>query len=453
MKQHLLFVEDDATLRSVLERELQGYGYEVSAHGTGEAALECARDTRFDLALLDLRLPGISGLELLEAVQKLQPGLPVVFLSGHGTLPDAVRAMRAGAYDFLVKPTPLDQLELTLQRALEYGRLLRQNRLLRTLAAREVGAEILGESPPIRTLRASIGRVAASEANVLVLGENGTGKELVARAIHDASPRCEGAFVVVNCGAIPAELFESELFGHRRGAFTGADRKRLGLIELAEGGTLFFDEIGELPMALQPALLRAVQFGEFRPVGAERSQSADVRIVAATNRDPAEAIGEKLFREDLYHRISTLSLVVPPLRERGDDTRLLALQFLERHNAAVPEPDLKRFSGAALERLAQQPWTGNVRELENVVVRLVTLVDGALIEPADVDRNVQRLQPVSATQLATLDLETLERSAVVQALQRHAGHRVQAAAELGVATKTLYNKIHQHGIGPEEWGG
>ncbi len=389
MTKRILIVEDDDTLRGVLEREIAAFGYQTHAHPSAESALAFARDQAVDVGLFDLRLPGMSGLELLEAVHAFAPGLPVVFLTGHGSLPDAVQVMRAGAYDFLIKPAPLDELERTLQRAIEYGHLRRQNRLLRTLVDREATSEILGESAVMHELRESIARIGASEANVLVSGENGTGKELVARAIHGASPRGGSTFVVVNCGAIPAELFESELFGHRRGAFTGADRKRLGLIELAEGGTLFLDEIGELPLALQPALLRAVQFGEYRPVGAERTETADVRVLAATNRDLTEAIALNEFREDLYHRISTLTVAVPPLRERHGDVQLLAQRFLDRHNATSTATP-RRFTDEALAGLAAQDWSGNVRELENVVVRLVTLVDGDSIGGADVDRHVRR---------------------------------------------------------------
>ncbi len=451
MRTRVLIVEDDNALRSVLEREVRAFGHATVGHATGEDALAFVRDNKVDLGLFDLKLPGMSGLELLEAIQEIVPGLPVVFLTGHGTVPDAVRAMRAGAHDFLVKPAPLDELEMTLQRALEYGRLRRENQLLRTLLDRDVASEILGQSPEVHELVRLIRKVAASEANVLISGENGTGKELVARAIHEASPRSASSFIVVNCGAIPADLFESELFGHRKGAFTGADRKRLGLIELAEGGTLFLDEVGELPLQLQPALLRAVQFGEFRPVGGERTEKADVRVLAATNRDLEDAIGQKEFREDLYHRLSTLKVEVPPLRAREGDAPYLAQKFLDRQNERSGTEAPKQFSPAALARLADHEWTGNVRELENVVVRLVTLVEGSTIEADDVDRHVKSVESRPRSTLETLDLQTLERSAVVQALRAHSGHREKAAADLGVAVKTLYNKIRQHGIGPREW--
>ena len=451
MRKRILFVEDDDTFGAVLEREMSGFGHEVTRFATGEDALRFVRENRVDVALLDLKLPGMSGQELLERIREIAPGLPVVFLTGHGALQDAVTAMRAGAYDFLKKPVSLDDLELTLKRAVEHGNLVRQNRLLRSLVDREFASEIVGECAAINALRASIPRIAASDANVLVFGENGTGKELVARAIHDASPRRRGAFVVVNCGAIPTELFESELFGHRRGAFTGADRKRLGLVELAEGGTLFLDEVGELPLEVQPALLRFLQFGEFRAVGAERNEVADVRVVSATNRDLAKAVEQGEFREDLYHRLSTLGLAVPPLRERGRDLLGLAQLFLQRFNDRLPPDAALRFSAGALERLTKHPWAGNVRELENVIVRLVTLADGPVIDADDVERHLFPVGTRQTRETGALDLESVERAAVLRALRRHAGHRERAAAELGIATKTLYNKIQHHGISAGDW--
>jgi len=450
----LLFVEDDDTFRGVLTRELEGLGFVVTARADAEGALAFAAENTIDLALLDLRLGGSNGIDLLGSLKEIVSDVPVLFLTGQGSMSDAVEAMRAGAFDFLVKPTPLDELELVLARALEHGRLLRQNQRLKGLEGRDEPKHLFGESPSMRALRDSIPRIAQSDASVLIQGENGTGKELVARAIHQSSPRSEEAFVVVNCGAIPAELFESELFGHARGAFTGADRRRLGLLALAEEGTLFLDEIGELPMSLQPALLRALQFGEYRPVGQERNEQADVRFLAATNRDLEDAVEAGEFREDLYHRIATLVVSVPPLRERGRDVEQLAERFLTLYNEHVDAEHRKRMSPAALERLLTHPWSGNVRELENVVTRAVTLVEGPLIELQDVERHLRPARRAHARidlGLPNLDLSTLERAAIVQALQKHGGHRARAAAELGLASKTLYNKIRNHGIAPNEW--
>ena len=448
----LMFVDDDDTFRSVLERELTAFGYVVTACPEAASALEHLRTERVDVALIDLRMPGMDGLELLDAIRELSPRLPVVILTGHGSFPHAVKAMRSGAFDFIAKPAPLDELEIALQRATEHGGLVRQNQRLRQLIARDVAVDILGESEAIGELRQSIGLMGRSSANVLIRGESGSGKELVARALHDASTRMDGAFVVVNCAAIPHELFESELFGHERGAFTGAHQKRPGLVELAESGTLFLDEIGELPANLQPALLRVIQFGEYRPVGSDRTERADVRFISATNRNLEEAVREGDFREDLFHRIATLGLEVPPLRDRGNDVQVLSKSLLLVQNQMLPAPEQKRFTDDALSCLQAHRWTGNVRELENVIVRLVTLVPGSGINAQDVERQLQPFQSSQpSADLATLDLESLERSAVLQALRRHHGVRGKAAAELGVATKTLYNKIKHHGIQPDEW--
>ena len=452
MKPRLLFVDDDDTFRSVLGRELTAFGYVVTECAEGESALESLRNDRMDVALIDLRLPGMDGLELLAAIREISPRLPVIVLTGHGSFSHAVSAIHQGAFDFIAKPAPLDELELALERAVEHGGLRRQNQRLRQLISRDVAPDILGESPVIDELRNSIALMGRSPANVLISGESGSGKELVARALHEASPRRRGAFVVVNCGAIPHGLFESELFGHQRGAFTGADQKRPGLVDLAEAGTLFLDEVGELPGDLQSALLRVVQFGEYRPVGSDRVERADVRFIAATNRDLEEAVRTGGFREDLYHRIATLALEVPPLRDRGEDIQVLSVALLAQQNEMLPPDGQKTFTSAALERLQAERWTGNVRELENVIVRLVTLVPGPEIGPDDVERHVRSFQgSASSTELATLDLQSLERAAVIQALHRHQGSRAQVAAELGVATKTLYNKIKQHGIERAEW--
>jgi len=452
MKPQLLFVDDDDTFRAVLTRELEGFGYEVCPCADASAALERLRKERLDVALVDLRLPGADGLELLASMRELAPRLPVILLTGHGSFPEAVRAMRQGAFDFLAKPAPLDELELALQRATEHGGLRRQNQRLRQLMARDVAPRILGESAAIGELRSAIRLMGQSCANVLVRGESGTGKELVARALHEASPRRDGAFVVVNCAAIPTELFESELFGHKRGAFTGAHLERPGLVELAEAGTLFLDEIGDLPGSLQPALLRLIQFGEYRPVGSDRTEKADVRFISATNRKLEESVRAGEFREDLIHRIATLGLEVPPLRERGGDVRLLSQAMLARQNEGLPRAQHKRFSEGALDRLQAEPWPGNVRELENVIVRLVTLVETDEIGAGDVERQVAPFRgSAGLPPLETLNLDRLERAAVTQALRKHQGNRARVARELGVATKTLYNKIKQHGISPGEW--
>jgi len=446
----ILFVDDDRTLREVLKRELEDFGLLVSAFAEPQAALQHAASHPMDVALIDLRLPGMDGLELLERLRAIDEALPVVMLTGHGAIREAVEAMRRGAHDFLTKPVSLEALERTLARALGQRDLLQENRRLRRLTDTDEGApQILGDAQPTRALRELIARVAPSDAGVLVLGESGTGKELVARAIHAQSPRAERPFVVVHCGAIPENLIESELFGHERGAFTGAERKRTGLFEAAHGGTLFLDELGELPLAVQPVLLRALQFGEVRAVGGNRVQIVDVRAISATNRDLLAEVEKKAFREDLYYRLSTLVIDVPPLRARRGDVALLARTFLQREVAKLGRT--LAFEPAALEALARLDWPGNVRELENAIVRLATLSVRPTIDAADVERLVvtRRRPAANGGALPTLDIEELERLAVHAALEKHAGNKRAAAAELGVSPKTLYSKLAKYaGSGP-----
>jgi DNA-binding NtrC family response regulator len=446
----LLFVDDDNALREVLKRELEDFGYTVTAFPEPFAALEHLGRETADVALIDLRLPGIDGLELLRRLRALDETLPVVMLTGHGAVREAVEAMRHGAHDFLTKPVSLEQLERVLERATQARDLLQENRRLRRLAGADGGAgasEILGDSAEIGTVRELLARIGPSDAPVLVTGESGTGKELVARALHAASPRAAKPFVVVHCGAIPENLIESELFGHERGAFTGADRKRSGLFEAAHGGSLFLDELGELPLAVQPVLLRALQFGEVRTVGGNRVQRVDVRVIAATHRDLLGEVEEKRFREDLYYRLSTLVIEVPPLRKRRGDVRQLARIFLDREAAKLGRA--LEFAPAALEALSALDWPGNVRELENAVTRLATLVPGPAISGEDVERlvTVRRRPAASHGPLPTLDIEELERLAVHAALEKHVGNKRAAAAELGVSPKTLYSKLAKYSAG------
>ena len=444
----VLFVDDDPTLREVLRRELEGFGCTVAAFSTPHAALEHIAREPADVALIDLRLPEMDGLELLRRLREADGTLPVVLLTGHGAVREAVEAMRLGAHDFLTKPIPLEALERTLRRACNERDLLQENRRLRRLTDTDSagGAEILGTSAPVQALRALIARVAPSAAHVLVQGESGTGKELVARAIHAGSPRAPQPFVIVHCGAIPENLVESELFGHERGAFTGADRRRSGLFEAAHGGTLFLDELGELPLTVQPVLLRALQFGEVRAVGGNRVQQVDVRVVAATHRDLLAEVGAGRFREDLYYRLAPLVVEVPPLRVRDGDVQLLARVLLERESAKLGRR--LTLEPAALAALARLDWPGNVRELENAITRLATLGGGPTLTATDVERLVVTRQRSATGPLPTLDIEELERLAVFSALEKHAGNKRAAAAELGVSPKTLYSKLARY-TGPQ----
>jgi DNA-binding NtrC family response regulator len=440
-RRRVLFVDDDPTFRRVMAREIEGFGYEAEVVGSAEDALASLARRRPDVAVFDLRLPGEDGLDLLRRVQDTEPDLPVLMLTGHGGVPEAVQAMRLGAYDFLTKPVSLDVMESALARALERRDLVAENRRLRRLAAGEESRTgILGDAPVTVALRGLVERIAASAASVLVLGEHGTGKELVARAVHELSARAGRPFVAVNMGAIPEALIESELFGHARGAFTGAGQPRVGLFEAAHGGTLFLDEIAELPLSMQPVLLRVLQSGELRPIGGTETIEVDVRVVAATNRDLQAEVAAGRFREDLYYRIATLVVEVPPLRLRCADIVVLATQFLEEERRKGDAP--LGFAVDALDALAQHAWPGNVRELQNAVARLAVLTDSPEIQRADVEAHVfARASASRGGALPTLDLGELEELAVRAALARHAGNKRAAAAELGVALKTLYNKL------------
>ena len=444
MKPAILFVDDDDSLRRVLSRELTHAGFEVRSFASSDGVLDSLREHGADAALVDLRLPGMGGLELLTKIREVDESAQVVVLTGHGAVPEAVEAMRRGANDFLSKPIQLDVLEQVLRRAVEKRALLDDNaRLRRAAESAQPAGGLLGASPAMQRLQRDIERVAASTSNVLLQGENGVGKELTARRIHALGARAAAPFVVVNCGAIPQSLIESELFGHERGAFSGADRRRIGLFEAAHGGTLLLDEIGELARNVQPTLLRALQFGEVRPVGSERTKTVDVRVIASTHRDLSQAIVTGDFREDLYYRVSTLVVEIPPLRARREDIPLLVERFLARATARAGRR--LTLTPSALRVLEEYEWPGNVRELENVVERIAVMSEGETADAAEVERFVGR-RGAARGELPSLNIETLERLAIVAALKRFSGDKRAASAELGIALKTLYNKLDRYNL-------
>ena len=440
----VMLVEDDESLRHVLSRELGRMGFEVLTHSTGQGAAEQIAAFDPDTLLLDMNLPDVAGLEVLAQVTRHDSRLPVIVFTGHGTVETAVQAMQAGAFDFLTKPVALDVLEHTLRRAIQHTQLQQDNDRLRRAAAHTAGGALAipVKSEPAARLEQRVARIAVSNESVLIYGESGTGKELVARRLHAGSSRHKQPFVVVHCGAIPQQLVESELFGHVKGAFSGADHKRPGMFEAADGGTLFLDEIGELPIEVQPALLRALQFGEIRPVGSDHVRHVDVRFLAATHRDLRLEVKEGRFREDLFYRLAVLELKVPALRDRGDDIEPLAQAFLRREAARSGRP--MHFEAAALARLCNYSWPGNVRELENAIVRIGVLADGPGITTQDIDEIVfvARAPDAERKELPSLDLHTLEQQAIDAALQQCDGNKTRAAALLGVALKTLYNKLN-----------
>jgi two-component system nitrogen regulation response regulator NtrX len=386
----ILVVDDERGILAALKGILEDEGYRPVLVEDGESGLKRLREQPVDLVLLDIWLPGRDGVAILQEIGREWPGVPVIMMSGHGTIETAVRTTKLGAYDFIEKPLSLEKTLLVLRHALEERRLARENDAL--LRQAEERLEIVGANPAIVELRAQIARAAAGAGRVLVTGEHGTGKELVARAIHAQSPRRARPFVEINCAALPGELVESELFGHEKGAFTGAVDRRRGRFEQADGGTLFFDEIGDMGPRTQGALLRVLEGGSFERVGGSEPVRVDVRVIAATNRRLDELIAAGRFREDLYYRLAVVTLHVPPLRERRDDVPRLAEYFLAGFCAAAGQRP-KHFSPAALETLAAHPWPGNVRELRNCVERLVIMVPGDAIDAADLALPAPRSAP------------------------------------------------------------
>ena len=457
----LLLVEDKNELRAMLRKALERAGYAVEEAPDGTAAIQKIRARRYLLVITDLKLPGASGLDVLRATKNADATIPVLLLTAFGSVEEAVTAMKEGAFDFLQKPVDLDHLKLLVQRAARQQELLRENLLLREeYSARYGFPRIVGEHASIREVSQQIQRVAGTDSTVLLLGESGTGKELFARAVHHLSPRREQPFVVLNCAAIPEGLVENELFGHEKGAFTGAGARKIGKMDLAHRGTLFLDEIGELPLAIQAKLLRVLEERRFERVGGTQSIEVDVRIVVATNRDLRRLIEEKLFREDLYFRISAVPLTIPPLRERGNDVLLLAQSFLERFSREFAKPGLE-LSTEASERLAGYRWPGNVRELQNTLERAVILADGLSIHadglqlPAtrpDAESLPGGMLPASFSWEGSLEEITgravahVERVVLESALRECKWNKTRAAEKLGVSPKTLLAKLRAVGL-------
>lgn len=449
-KLRVLFVDDEAPIREIMKIELPRMGHEVTICEDGHAALKALEKQTFDAALVDLRMPGLSGWDVIEHIKKVSPETEVVISTGHGDLEAAIQALRLGAYDFLPKPCKLFEISAVLKRIAEKRTLTNKNIALETrLKAVEGSPDLIGRTPGMMRVKRLIEKIAPTDSSVLILGETGTGKELVARRIHDLSQRASMPFVAVNCGALPENLVESELFGHRKGAFTGADAPRKGLLEVANGGTLFLDELGELDKTMQVKMLRFLESGEVRRVGENEAFHVDVRIICATNRDLSEMVEQGTFREDLFFRVNTFETHLPPLRERKDDIPELAQALIARHlkRREAPEGIL---APATLEVLKQHEWTGNIRELANALEHAVILSDGKSIQPEDLPdgigatiqhRSMPESVPMTLNQPGRT-LREIEMDVIYQALDRHQGDKPKAAAELGIALKTLYNKLN-----------
>jgi DNA-binding NtrC family response regulator len=440
-----MVADDEKNLRELLVRELTRKGHAAVGVADGQAALDQLREEAADVLLLDMKMPRMEGIEVLRALQQHAEAPQVIVMTGFQEVSTAVEAMKLGAYDYLTKPARIEELDILVRKAAEKARLIRQNTVLKAQLDPDPshGGIITANAKMEEVLRV-IDRVAPTDSSVLILGESGTGKELVARAVHERSPRAPQAFVPIHCGALPREVLESELFGHEKGAFTGAIGTKPGLVELAEGGTLFLDEIGEMEPDSQVKLLRALESRSFFRVGGTRRRTVDMRLVAATNRDLGEAIKTNQFRQDLYYRINTIMVSLPPLRERREDIAVLARHFLEQ-NAAYGQ---KTLSPEALRCLERYAWPGNVRELQHAIQRAVILGSGDEIQPEDLPGEVQG-PGLGAAAPPSGSLEEVERQHIIATLKQVGGHRAKAAALLGIDPKTLYRKILGYGIGAE----
>jgi DNA-binding NtrC family response regulator len=457
----LLLVEDKTELRTMLRKALEHAGYTVDEAPDGAAAIHKIRARRYLMVLTDLKMPGASGLDVLRESKQADAAVPVLLLTAYGSVEEAVAAMKEGAFDFLQKPVDLEHLKLLVQRAARQQELLRENLLLREEYSTRYGfPRIVGEHPSIREVSQQIQKVAATDSTCLLLGESGTGKELFALAIHHLSPRREQAFVALNCAAIPEGLVENELFGHERGAFTGAGARKVGKMDLAHRGTLFLDEIGELPLAIQAKLLRVLEERRFERVGGTQSIDVDVRIVVATNRNLQKLAEEKIFREDLYFRISAVPMTIPPLRERGNDVLLLADHFLEKFSREFGKPGLE-LSDEARDRLLHYRWRGNVRELQNTLERAVILADGLTIRPEELQLaaskpDAERLPAGmlqenfswegSLEEVTGRAVSHVEKALLENTMRECKWNKTRAAEKLGVSPKTLLAKLRTAGL-------
>ena len=439
----LLVVDDEQDLLELLVRRLKRKGFEVDSAGTAEDALELVKKNEYDIGVYDIRLPNMDGIELLKETKKVQPDIEVLILTGHGTIDTAIEAMKVGAFDYITKPYNLSELELTIGKAAENKALKEKNASMKKIIAQHNEFNIIGDSGNFKEVLEMTQRIADSDVPVLIEGESGTGKELFAKALHYWSSRADEPFVPVNSGALPEHLLESELFGHARGAFTGASQDKKGLVEAAKGGTLFLDELGEMPLALQVKLLRFLETGEFRRVGDVRERHVTVRVVAATNRDMEKEVAEGRFREDLYYRLNVVKLTIPPLRERKGDLPALIAHFIGR----TKDP-LKRLSEEALATLQQYDFPGNVRELSHLIERGVLLSKGSMIQGDDLllPQSV-KTKAETEVQLSPLcSLEEVEKVHIENALKQMNWNKTKAADVLGISVRNLYRKIDQFGL-------
>lgn len=451
----ILVIEDKESMAQMLSQALQSEGHRVILGRDGREGLEKFKESKVDVVVSDLRLPHKSGLEVLEAIKEQNPLVPVILMTAYGTIETAVKAVKEGAYDFITKPFDPDHLIHLINKALEKQRLVTENLILREEFAKHLKLpKIIGKSPKMLEVVGKVQKVAASPTTVLLLGESGTGKELFARAVHYLSPRKDGPFVAINCAAIPRDLLESELFGHERGSFTGAVARKMGKFELANKGTIFLDEIGDMDLALQAKLLRVLEGEEFMRVGGTVKITVDVRVIAATNKDLQAAIQQKAFREDLYFRLAVFPITIPPLRERTEDIPALVEHFVGYYCQELnKEP--KSVAPASMELLVKHPWTGNVRELQNCIERAVILSDGQALLPEHLGLRVKATPEAGWSELQTEgSLQEVSHAAtqfaesrmIRKVLKETGGNKSRAAEILKVSYKTLLTKIKDYGI-------
>ncbi len=444
----ILVVDDDTAHRTMLRTLVGGWGYEISEADDGGSAIDMVRQQPYDLVLMDVRMLKVSGLEALAAIKSINPAIPVVIMTAYSSVETAVAALTQGAHDYLTKPLDFDKLRITLERAMDHSRLKAENRLLRErLGLQFDRRHIIGQSTAMVRLFDSVAQVAPSEATVLIAGESGTGKELIAGAIHFNSSRRDGPFVRLNCAAITETLLESELFGHEKGAFTGADRRREGRFFQADGGSLLLDEVSEMPLPMQVKLLRVLQEREFTRVGGDTVIRVDVRVIAATNKDLPELVSGGRFREDLYYRLNVVGLTLPALRERAEDIPLLALHFLEAF-ALKNRKEVKGFTPQAMDRLIRYAWPGNVRELMNAVERAVVMTRGDFLTEEDVSLipTAAMPEPEQPAAAGARPLEEVEKATILITLKAADGNKSEAARRLGITRRTLHKKLKAYGV-------
>jgi len=444
---HVLVVDDEQIIQDSCARILEKEGYKVCMADRGEVAIEEFDRKPFDLVLLDLKMPGTGGIETLRQLKEVDPGVTILMMTGYPSIETAVKAIKLGAYDYITKPFTPDALRIAINRALERKNLVVENHHLRQqLKAKNEADIIIGQSKAMRNIYELVRRTAPTDSTVLITGESGTGKELIARAIHDYSLREEREFVTVDCSALVETLLESELFGHVKGSFTGAVQAKYGSFELANGGTFFFDEVGNLSLDIQAKLLRVIQEKEIKPVGGERTVRVDVRIIAATNQELKQAISQKTFRDDLYYRLNVVPIHIPPLRERKEDISQLVTHFLKKYNKKREVP-IARVEPETMKLLMDYNWPGNVRELKNAIARALILEDGDTLLPRCFPWfGGQRQMKTLSGNNKIYSLEELEKRHIKRVLSETSGHKSQAANLLGIDRKTLYQKIKKYGL-------